>query len=512
MRTLRIILEDQLTHSLPILVEARKDDILFFCECHEQLNYLPHHPKKLAFILSSMRHFAEELRQKGFDVQYVYYTNEPKKGELAQAIQNAIATFKPELVAYTEPSEWHVQEKLRKLALKNKNIKFKRFEDNRFLCSKEEFNQWAKDRKQLRMEYFYRIMRLKYHILLNNNKTPIGGKWNYDIENRKTAPKSLKSPSRISHKKDHITLKVLETIRLHFDKNFGDLEPFYFATNRQQALKEAEHFIHQLLPKFGDYQDVMMVDEPYLYHSLLSAYINVGLLLPLELCHMAEKAYQLGKVPLNCAEGFIRQILGWREYVRGIYWLMIPEYSTKNYFNADSPLPWSYWGGNTHMRCIKEVVKQTKEHAYSHHIQRLMITGNFALLAGINPFEVHQWYLSVYADAFEWVELPNTLGMALYADGGLLASKPYCASGKYIKRMSNFCQGCYYNPDELIGEKACPYNALYWHFLMKHQDKLSQNPRMKIIYQSLNRFSNDKKKQIISQAKQVFNQLEAGEL
>ncbi|MCS5712265.1 cryptochrome/photolyase family protein [Candidatus Berkiella aquae] len=511
MKNLIIVLWDQLTHSLPMLAEATSTDIIFMCECREQLHYIPHHPKKIAFILSSMRHFAEELMQKGLKVHYVDYTNRVNNGELLQELQKAINKLKPTLVTYTEPSEWHIQEKINAFFVKN-NIKFKVFEDARFLCSKTEFAQWANNKKQLRMEYFYRTMRLKYNILLNEDKSPIGGKWNYDVENRKAAPNSLTSPNRISHKKDDITLKVIELVKLYFNKNFGDLEPFYFATNRQQALKEAQHFIEILLYDFGTYQDAMISNEAYLYHSLLSSYINLGLLSPLELCGLAEEAYQKGLVPLNSAEGFIRQILGWREYVRGIYWLMMPKYISNNYFDAKHPLPWSYWGGETKMNCIKEVVKQTREHAYSHHIQRLMITGNFALLTGLNPLEVHRWYLSVYADAFEWVELPNTLGMALFGDGGLLASKPYCASGKYIKRMSNFCKSCDYNPEEQFGENACPFNALYWNFLIMNEEKLKKNQRMKVIYQALSRFSDEKKNQLVNHAQHILLKLEEGKM
>lgn len=512
MSTLRIVLWDQLTHTLPMMNTAKSTDVFMFCECREHMQMIPHHPKKLAFLFASMRHFAQELKEQGKQVYYVEYHQGHEKGELIQEIKKAINQFSPTLITYTEPSEWHVQEKLKQFISQNSNVEFKEYPDNRFLCSQAEFTHWAYGKKQLRMEYFYRTMRVKHQILMNEDGSPVGGKWNYDVENRKSAPKSLKSPRRISHKKDELTLTALEVVKRYFNDNFGDLEPFYFAVNRQQALKEAKQFINELLPQFGDYQDVMFKNEAYLYHSLLSSYINVGLLLPLEICQMAEKAYVKGKVPLNSAEGFIRQILGWREYVRGIYWLKMPEYVSNNYLKASRALPWSYWGGETKMSCIKEVVKQTKEHAYSHHIQRLMITGNFALLAGFNPQEVHRWYLSVYADAFEWVELPNTLGMALFGDGGLLASKPYCASGKYIKRMSNFCKDCYYNPEELSGEKACPYNALYWHFLMRHQKELSKNQRMRVIYQSLNRFSEEKRNEIKSQAKWVFQQLEEGSL
>jgi deoxyribodipyrimidine photolyase-related protein len=368
------------------------------------------------------------------------------------------------------------------------------------LCSQSEFRNWAKNKKQLRLEFFYREMRKKYKILLDAANKPVGGKWNYDSENRKSPSQNLKSVKRIAHKKDQITTEVLDLVAQKFSKNFGDLLPFHFAVNRDQALIEARHFIAEILPNFGDYQDAMVTAEPYLNHSLLSVYINVGLLDPLELCRMAEESYHQGRASLNSVEGFIRQILGWREYVRGIYWLFMPQYREHNFFDAKNDLPTLFWGEETAMFCLKEVVKQTKEHAYSHHIQRLMITGNFALLAGIDPKQVHEWYLAVYADAFEWVELPNTIGMALHADAGIMASKPYAASGKYISRMSNFCKSCRFDPEITVGEKACPFNALYWNFMNDHEDKLKANQRLQFVYPTWHKMAPEKRAAILEQA------------
>jgi deoxyribodipyrimidine photolyase-related protein len=288
--------------------------------------------------------------------------------------------------------------------------------------------------------------------------------------------------------------------------------PFHFAVTRQEALMELRQFTDELLPHFGDYQDAMLSGEPYMYHSLISAYLNAGLLEPLEICRMAEHAFHAGKAPLNAVEGFIRQIMGWREYVRGIYWLNMPEYAGLNFLEADRPLPALYWGAPTKMACLAEAVRHTKEHAYSHHIQRLMLTGNFALLAGLAPTEVCEWYLAVYADAYEWVELPNTLGMALFGDGGLMASKPYAASGKYVNKMSNFCAGCVYDPNETLGEKGCPINALYWDFIARNQAKLRGNQRLNYTYATLDAMAADKRAALGAKAAQTLLLLEKNEL
>lgn len=362
------------------------------------------------------------------------------------------------------------------------------------------------------MEYFYREMRRRYAILLEADGTPTGGRWNFDKENRKPPVKGLSSPARLSFRMDAITLSVLDMVRNRLPQQFGQLEPFHFSVTRRQALRELAHFIEHVLPGFGDHQDAMLLGQPYLQHSLLSTYINAGLLYPLEVCQQAEDAYRLGRVPINAAEGFIRQILGWREYVRGIYWHFMPGYAERNALSANEPLPWFYWSGETGMACMKEVFAQTIEQAYSHHIQRLMINGNFALLAGIQPKAVHEWYLAVYADAYEWVELPNTIGMALHADGGLMASKPYAASGNYINRMSDFCDGCRYDPALAIGEDACPFNALYWDFVARHRDRFSQNARMHYVYATWEKMGPDKQTALRDQASAHFIAMREGSL
>ncbi len=511
-KNLHFIFGDQLSHSLLNLRHGDKEnDVILMCEVNEEASYVWHHVKKIAFIFCAMRHFAQELREQGFRVEYVKLDDEKNSGSFDGELARAIEKYQPQKISLTEPSEYRVWQKVLHWQ-KIYKITFEIFPDSRFLCSQAEFRNWAKGKKQLRLEFFYREMRKKHKILLDATKKPVGGKWNYDIENRKSPKTGMKSPPRISHEKDAITLEVLDLVAKKFPKNFGDLLPFHFAVNRDQALIEAQQFIDELLINFGDYQDAMVSGEPYLYHSLLSSYINVGLLEPLEICQMAQQAYQNGKPPLNAVEGFIRQILGWREYVRGIYWLKMPQYLESNFLNANKDLPEFYWSGKTQMFCLSEVVKQTKEHAYSHHIQRLMITGNFALLAGINPKEVHEWYLAVYSDAFEWVEVPNTLGMALHADGGLMASKPYSASGKYISRMSNFCKSCRFDPEITVGEKACPFNALYWNFLQKNEAQLKNNQRLTFVYNNLRKMEKPKLEAILAQAQKTLEKITANSL
>lgn len=509
---LHFIFGDQLSHSL---IDShyidKKNDVVLMCEVLEEANYINHHPKKIAFIFSAMRHFAEELKQKGFKVDYVKLDDSKNLGSFDEELLKAIKKYHPQKIVLTEPSEFRV---LQKVLSWSKTIKtpIEILPDSRFLCSKNEFKDWASGKKQLRLEFFYRQMRKKHKILIDEKENPVGGSWNYDKENRKSPAKKMKSFKRISHKKDEITLEVLDLVAKKFPKNFGDLLPFHFAVTHEQAMIEAKHFIEKLLPNFGDYQDAMVAGEPYLYHSLLSSYINVGLLDPLQICKMAEEAYLENKAPLNAVEGFIRQILGWREYVRGIYWLYMPSYLEKNFFNAKNDLPHFYWGKPTSMFCLSEVVKQTKEHAYSHHIQRLMITGNFALLTAIDPKQVHKWYLEVYADAFEWVELPNTIGMALHADGGIMASKPYAASGKYISKMSNFCEKCQFDPEISVGEKACPFNSLYWNFISKNESKLKTNQRMQFVYPTWNKMNEKKRSEILSQAQDYMKKISENKL
>lgn len=435
---LRVILGDQLSSRLEVVSGANKErDVFLIAEVMAEASYVRHHVKKIAFLFSAMRHFAEALRSAGYRVRYVSLDDRDNSHTIDGEILRAVAAVAPEMVVVTEPGEWRLRESLAALRLVLP-VPLEILTDTRFLCSHVQFNDWAEGRGELRMEYFYRDMRRHHGVLIEADGKPVGGKWNFDTENRKPPKAGLTSPPRLSFRKDAITLEVLDLVKRCFPEGYGKLEPFHFAVTRRQALRELDHFIEHILPGFGDYQDAMVAGEPYLRHSLLAAYINAGLLYPLEVCRKAEAAYRATSVPLNAAEGFIRQILGWREYVRGVYWRFMPGYTERNELDAREPLPWFYWSGETRMSCMREALQHTYDHAYSHHIQRLMITGNFALLAGLEPKAVHEWYLAVYADAYEWVEAPNTLGMALYADGGLLASKPYAASGNYIRRMSNF--------------------------------------------------------------------------
>lgn len=512
MTKLCFLLGDQLSESLSSLKAIDKhEDVVFLCEVMEEATYVAHHPKKIAFLFSAMRHFAKQLKGLGYRVRYTKYNDVDNAHCFEKELCRAIHEEKISEVHVTYPGEWRV---LQKMVTLKQELLIPLFihEDTRFLSSLDEFKYWAKDRKQLRMEYFYRMMRQKHSILMENQNKPVGGSWNYDKQNRKNANHIETFPSRLVHPLDEVTSEVLSLVEKEFSNHFGELQPFNFAVTRDQALCEANYFIEHCLVYFGDYQDAMRSNEVNLYHSKLSFYLNAGLLLPLELCRMAEEAFKQKRAPLNAVEGFIRQILGWREYVRGIYWLFMPEYGNRNYFNASKPLPSLFWGKDTQMFCVKEVVQQTQTEAYSHHIQRLMITGNFALLAGLDPKEVCEWYLAVYADAYEWVELPNTLGMALYADGGLMASKPYTASGKYIQKMSNFCKSCSYNPSDLIGENACPFNSLYWNFIGQHQHRLKNNPRLHYAYLNWDKMDQEKKKAIFVKATQVLAALDAGEL
>ena len=486
MGVLRLVLGDQLSPGLSSLEDAGPGDVVLMAEVAEEATYVRHHKKKIAFLFAAMRHFAEELRSAGLRVRYVRLDDPGNQGSLRGEVARALEDD-PSLsaVIVTKPGEWRLlqdMETWRDLMPVPVDLR----EDTRFIVPLTEFYAWAKGRKQLRMEFFYRDVRRKTGLLMDGDE-PAGGQWNFDHDNRKRLPKSLVPPPRFLPPADAVTQDVIALVAERFPDHFGDLEPWVFATTRAGAEAARDHFISEILPGFGDWQDAMAKGEPWLWHSLLSIYINCGLLEPLDVCRRAEAEWREGRAPLNAVEGFIRQIIGWREYVRGIYWLKMPGYGQTNTLNAHRPLPDFYWTGDTGMRCMAEAIGQTKRHAYAHHIQRLMVTGNFALIAGLDPAEVNDWYLLVYADAYEWVELPNTHGMALHADGGLMASKPYAASGNYINKMSDYCSGCAYDVTAKTGPKACPFNFLYWDFIARNRESLSGNPRMALIYKALDR-------------------------
>jgi deoxyribodipyrimidine photolyase-related protein len=377
-------------------------------------------------------------------------------------------------------------------------------EDRHFLSSVSDFAAHARGRKSLRMEYFYREQRRRHSVLMDpqNESAPLGGKWNFDAENREAfgAAGPGEVPPRCAFKPDAVTRKVIALVEGRFPQHPGRLESFAWPVTRAQALQSLSAFVKERLPQFGRYQDAMWPGDPWLYHSHLSAALNLKLLNPREVLAAAVAAYESGHAPLASVEGFVRQILGWREYVRGIYWTQMPGYLELNTLGADADLPEWYWTGDTDMACLRDAIGQTLTHGYANHIQRLMVTGLYALMLGVQPKQVHAWYLAVYVDAVEWVELPNTLGMSQYADGGLMGSKPYVATGKYIERMSPHCKDCRYDPAQRTGERACPFTTLYWNFLMRHEATLAKNPRMALQVKNLARMNAAQRQEVALRA------------
>lgn len=501
-----LVLGDQLSPDLSSLQAGDKHhDRVLLAEVAAEASYVKHHKKKIAFLFSAMRHFAEELREAGWSVDYIRLDDPQNTGSLGSELARFCGCWDPARILVTEAGEWRLLQEMH-----DWNHALARpveiLPDDRFLASAEEFTAWADGRKQLRMEYFYREMRRKTGLLMDGD-APVGGKWNFDAENRKPARGDLFIPEPLRTGPDDITRPVLDLVSREFADHFGDLEPFWFAVTRDGAEAAFENFVAQALSRFGDFQDAMLTGEKFLYHAVVGLYLNAGLLQPLTVCRRVERAYLDGDVPLNAAEGFIRQIIGWREYVRGIYWLKMPDYAGSNFFGSTRPLPDFYWTGKTDMACLAAAVGQTREEAYAHHIQRLMVTGNFAMLAGIDPHQVHEWYLAVYADAYEWVEIPNTLGMSQFADGGLLGSKPYAASGNYINKMSDYCGNCRFDVKRKTGEGACPFNSLYWHFMDRNRGQLGGNPRLGPVYRTWDRMAPAKQQDYRDSAEAILSEL-----
>jgi deoxyribodipyrimidine photolyase-related protein len=479
-----LILGDQLSPGMAALRAADPvRDLVVMAEVRAEGTYVKHHVKKIALILAAMRKFAVRLEAFGWRVLYTRLEDPENSHAIpGELLRRAAETGAREILA-TAPGEWRLRRLLDEMPLPVTQLA-----DDRFLCSEADFAAWAAGRKALRMEFFYREMRRRTGLLMEGD-APAGGQWNFDRENRRPAPADLLMPVPPAFEPDAATEAVLALVERAFPDHFGTLRPFRFATDAAEAEAAAAHFFRHALPRFGDYQDAMLAGRRFLWHSVLSPYLNLGLLDPLDLCRRAEAEWRAGRAPLNSVEGYIRQILGWREFVRGIWALAGPDYPARNALGATRPLPAFYWTGETGMACLADAVAATREEGYAHHIQRLMVTGNFALLAGIDPAEVHDWYLSVYADAFEWVEAPNTIGMSQFADGGVVASKPYAASGAWIARMSDHCRGCRYDVTRKAGERACPFNPLYWDFLVRHRARFEDNPRMAPMYRTWDRMA-----------------------
>ncbi|MGR3484116.1 MAG: cryptochrome/photolyase family protein [Paracoccaceae bacterium] len=502
-----LVLGDQLTPDIAALKAADKArDVVVMAEVMGEATYVEHHPKKIAFLFAAMRKHAARLRESGWTVVYTPLDDPDNAGSIPAELLRRASEHGAEEVIATEPGEFRLIQ-----ALQDTPLRMTLLEDDRFLVTHAEFAAWAEGRKQLRMEWFYREMRRKTGLLMDSDK-PAGGKWNFDHDNRKPAKdRDLFDRRPLRHDPDAVTADVLTLVADRFGHHFGDLEPFWFATDLEGAQATADHFVEHLLPSFGDYQDAMLAGDPYLYHSLTSIYMNAGLLDPIELCRRAEAAYRDGRAPINAVEGFVRQIIGWREYMRGIYFLEGPDYPQRNGLDHGRDLPAFYWGAPTDMACVHHAVAATQADAYAHHIQRLMVTGNFGLLAGLDPQQVAEWYLCVYADAYEWVEAPNVVGMSQFADGGVVASKPYVSSGAYINRMSDYCRDCHYAVSQKTGEGACPFNLLYWDFLTRHRARFEGNPRMAQMYRTWDRMDEGRRATVLADAAAWLQRMEAGE-
>ncbi|MDM7860863.1 cryptochrome/photolyase family protein [Alteromonas sp. ASW11-36] len=510
MAALRLVLGDQLSRSISCLQGIdKKRDIVLMAEVKSEATYVKHHKQKIAFLFSAMRHFAKSLKDDGFNVLYIDYHHDDNRGSLEAQVIWALEQHDLDEVIVTHPGEYRLWQAMCEWE-KSLGVTVSMQEDNRFLVPQSFFDDWAKGKKQLRMEFFYREVRKHTGYLVNDGE-PEGGKWNYDAQNREPMPSDKDVPARSHYEADKITQDVLALVEDTFDDHFGNLDNFAFAVTRNQALDVLNTFIDERLENFGRYQDAMVMNQPWMFHSHISFYLNCGLLDVKEVIEAVLQAYYAGEAPLNSVEGFVRQIIGWREYIRGFYWYFMPELATKNALNATRDLPEFYWTADTRMNCLKQCITETRDNAYAHHIQRLMVLGNFALLAGLDPEQVNEWYLLVYADAYEWVEMPNVSSMILYADGGQLASKPYAASGSYINKMSDYCKRCEYSVKEKTGHQACPFNYLYWDFINRHKAQLENNHRMGMILKTMGRMDDSKLQAMFEDAERFFDKLAVNE-
>ena len=512
-RNLIIILGDQLNLNNPALedFDAKLDHILMV-EAPAEATHVWSHKARIVLFLAAMRHLAQHFTEQGFSLTYLKL-GEHEFANLKSAWLHYIQQLNPKKVIVCEPGEYRLEQDLLYLAQET-NTQLAIKDDLHFMCSRADFKHWAGTGKQLRMEFFYRMMRKKYDVLVHDNQ-PEGGAWNYDADNRKSFGKvgPEQAPNIPNIVVDVITEAVIKAVEQHFPSHPGSLANFIWPVTRAQALVFLDDFIANKLARFGDHQDAMWQYErsqenPYLWHSLLSTSLNLKLLDPREVVDAAVQAYKSQHLSLASVEGFVRQILGWREFVRGMYWLDMPQMAEANHYKHRRKLPSWYWTGDTQMNCQRQTIQQTMQYGYAHHIQRLMITGMFGVLAEINPQQIEAWYLAVYVDAVEWVELPNVAGMALYANGGRFTSKPYVASGAYIKRMSNYCANCKYKPEVKTGADACPVTTLYWNFLIKHYVVFASNPRTALMTKNVDRFNAEEVATIRQSADNILNNLD----
>lgn len=519
-RHLILILGDQLDEDSAAFDDLDvENDVVVMIEAEEESTHVWSHKARTTLFLSAMRHFADSLRGRGLRVAYRALGVENDL-TLGAGLLAALAQYQPLCVIGVEPGDLRVRQQIESTlnsiahdatptgasALK---VTIEWREDRHFLCSATQFRRWAGQSASLRMEFFYRTMRQQYKVLMDGTK-PTGGQWNFDADNRKSFGKAgpQNVPRPLVFEQDTITQEVMDLVKQRFSAHPGPLDTFNWPVTRDQALAALQDFIAHRLPHFGTHQDAMWTHLDFGWHALLSSSLNLKLLHPLEVVQAAEQAYHAQGLDLAGVEGFIRQILGWREFIRGVYYLDMPELKTANHFGHQNALPAWYWTGNTKMNCMRQCIQQTLNNGYSHHIQRLMVTGMFGVTAQIQPQQLCDWYLAVYVDAVEWVELPNTAGMALFANGGRFTSKPYIASGAYIKRMSNYCKDCHYEPETRSGQSACPMTTLYWNFLDQHETTFSSNPRTALMVKNLQRMLPDERQQVRVRAAEMLTNLD----
>lgn len=506
-RRLNLILGDQLNWDSLIWQDADKQrDLFWMAEVSDESSLTPSSKQRTVLFLSAMRHFAKRIEAEGY--QLIYTSLSEGYNSFQDVLAETFKSYHIDRVRCVLAGDMQLVSELEK-SCKTHDLNIEWLADAHFMSRRGEFKHWMQGRRQPRMEHWYRHLRQDRQILMDSNNQPIGSKWNFDKDNRKAfgrdGPPSPKPAPQFEP--DTLTREVISDLDESLPDLPGRLDSFNWPVTREQALDQLKDFVENRLPLFGDYQDAMWTDQPFLYHARLSSCLNLKLLHPLEVIKAAEQAYHDGHAPLNAVEGFIRQILGWREYIRGLYWYYRDNWLEYNALDADHDLPAFFWDADTNMQCLHQAISQVLDTGYGHHIQRLMVTGLFALLWGVRPEAIHRWYLGMYVDAVAWVEIPNTIGMSQYADGGIVGSKPYIASGAYIQRMSNYCEHCQFNPKQADGDTACPFTTLYWSFIDRHQEWLSHNPRLGMQVKNWHNKSTEQQAHIRERASWLYGHL-----
>lgn len=504
-KRIRLILGDQLNAQHSWFSTVNNEHTFVMIESREEGSYAPHHIQKVVGIFSAMRQFAHSLKSQGHQLHY-HKILDSTEANLRTVLASIAHQYGAERIELQEPDEWRLREDLEQL--KDEGFKITWCSSEHFISTREEFQGLFEGKKTFLMETFYRALRRRTGILMDMGQ-PAGGKWNYDAQNRKKLPKNHLPPPPFVPSTDVSTeLKDTLAAQLPTIGKLGNPKHFYWPTTPTQAWEIFDHWLQYGLPSFGDYQDALTTKSWSLYHSRISFALNTKMIQPLDVCQRVEAHYRANpEVPLNAVEGFIRQILGWREFMRCVYWHRMPEFADENFFGFDRKLPQWFWNGETKMKCLSHTIGQSLNHGYAHHIQRLMVTGNFALLAGIDPDEVDLWYLGIYIDAFEWVEITNTRGMSQYADGGWIATKPYVSSANYMKKMGDYCDQCFYNPKTKTEDDSCPFNALYWNFFDSQRDKLQSNFRLGMVYRTYDKMNADVKAGIREKAQSLLDNI-----